>query len=154
MGIDASQIEWLANDEAVELSSYGLSMTLRQMVKLGLLYLQGGLAAENVRIVTEDWVRHSTTAIDDGRGPEAHPDGADDDHGHGHGYQVWLTPFRGDGDYCAMGWGGQRICVFPDADAVLAIQHELSGYATPNKEADDLVDIAAMLLQPAQRARP
>ncbi|KAJ1455962.1 beta-lactamase/transpeptidase-like protein [Pelagophyceae sp. CCMP2097] len=154
LGINASQFNWRANDEAVELSAYGLAMTLRQMVKVGLLYLQGGLAAEDVRVVTEDWVRLSTTAIGDGRGPEAHPDGADDDRGHGYGFQLWLTPFRGAQDYCAMGMGGQRVCVFPDADAVLAIQTRVSGAVTPTSEADDLVDIAAMLLQPAQCARP
>ena len=90
-------------------ASGNLQLRPRDMAKLGYLYLKGGVW-QGKRIVSEAWVRESTRQ-------HAHAPGG------GYGYQWWVRTYASGGKtaeaYGAMGWGGQRIMVFPSLDMVV-----------------------------------
>ena len=83
----------------------GLFLTMTELNKLGLLYLQDG-AWEGRQILTPEWVRESTSfQVPVGRDPE-----------YGYGYLFWGGPhgsFRADGKYC------QLSIILRDKDAVI-----------------------------------
>jgi len=72
------------------------------MAKLGLLYLRRG-EWDGEQIVSSWWVAKATSRK---MGADIFP---------GYGYQWWT----GDGYYCAMGYAGQFIYVFPRLDMVV-----------------------------------
>jgi CubicO group peptidase (beta-lactamase class C family) len=88
--------------------------TLRDYGRVGLLMLGGG-ALGGRRVVSEDWVKRSTTADADYLRPGQWPDGRPRT---GYGYQWWLAP---DGAYLAIGIYGQAIYVNP-AKRVVVVQ--------------------------------
>ena len=97
-----TDVEWQADAQGVNWGHDRLYMRPRNMAKLSLLFLRGG-EWDDQRIVSEEWVREATT-----RKMSA-------DIFLGYGYQWWT----GDGFYCAMGYAGQFIYVFPGRDMVV-----------------------------------
>lgn len=90
----------------------GMQMTLRDMSKLGQVYLKRGKYHDTV-IVSEDWIKLSSSKQIETKDKE--------DVWHcGYGYQFWMCPyenaFRADGKY------GQLTVVFPDSGFVFGIQ--------------------------------
>jgi CubicO group peptidase (beta-lactamase class C family) len=90
----------------------GLALRSRDLLKLGQLYLQGGVWQGN-RIVSEEWVQTSTR-------PHVSVDEATQ-----YGYLWWLREFQcGERKYAAylmQGNGGNKIAVFPELDAVVVL---------------------------------
>jgi CubicO group peptidase (beta-lactamase class C family) len=107
LGITTYQWDFI-NPDMIHASG-NLQMRPRDMAKLGYLYLKGGVW-QGKRILSEEWVREST------RQHVRVPLG-------GYGYQWWLRTYYSGGKavdaYAAMGWGGQRIMVFPSLDMVV-----------------------------------
>jgi CubicO group peptidase (beta-lactamase class C family) len=96
----------------------GLYIRPRDELKLGQLYLSGGIW-HGTRIVSEDWVRRSTTAYST-FDPQTNYDAP---HEYGFGWhinhlQVGSRVFRA---YNAGGNGGQIVMVIPDLDLVVGI---------------------------------
>jgi CubicO group peptidase (beta-lactamase class C family) len=96
----------------------GLYLRPRDELKIGQLYLSGGMW-HSTRIVSEDWVRQSTTAYSTFN-PQTNYDAP---HEYGFGWhinrlQVGDRVFRA---YSAGGNGGQSIMVIPDLDLVVSI---------------------------------
>ncbi len=96
----------------------GLYLRPRDELKLGQLYLSGGIW-HGTRIVSEDWVRQSTTAYST-FDPQTNYDAP---HEYGFGWhinrlQVGDQVFRA---YSAGGNGGQIVMVVPDLDLVVSI---------------------------------
>ena len=96
----------------------GLYLRPRDELKLGQLYLSGGLW-HGKRVVSEDWVRQSTT-VSSTFDPQTDYDAP---HEYGFGWHinqlhVGDQTFR---EYSAGGNGGQIIMVIPDLDLVVAI---------------------------------
>ena len=96
-----------------------LSLTLREMVKLGQLYLQNGYSG-NDQILSTEWISKATTfKINTG-----------DDEEYGalnyYGYLWWLPDEEGS-IYAAEGLGGQIIAVFPEYDLVIGAQSNAYG---------------------------
>ena len=91
-------------------ASGNLQLRPRDMAKFGSLYLNGG-EWQGQRIVSREWVEASTQ-------PHARPRG-----GGGYGYQWWLRSYDFGSEqiqaFFAAGWGGQRICIFPDLEMVV-----------------------------------
>jgi len=114
MGITEDDVTW---DGAT--SAYGIYTSPRVMAKLGALFLQKGMASEVTRVVSQEWVDDS--AFDHLNGQAW---------GSGYGYQWWIDT-GGAGSYCAVGAGGQYICVYDELDAVIAL--------TTNDNSDDAV---------------
>jgi len=98
-------------------SAFGLHYTPRALAKLGLLYLQQGLAAPDVRIVSKEWVTASTT---NKLGPDDKPD--NNAPLNGYGYQWYI----GENIYMAIGGGGQLLAVYPDENMVVSIMTSLN----------------------------
>jgi CubicO group peptidase (beta-lactamase class C family) len=104
---------WDAGYQNISDGSVGLYLNLRDMVKLGQLYLQGGLSGSE-QIISSDWVQRATnvqTATDWGY----------------YGYLWWLLDDLGT-SYSAQGLGGQVIAVYPEYDLVIGAQSEVDWY--------------------------
>jgi CubicO group peptidase (beta-lactamase class C family) len=81
----------------------GLYLTGADLAKIGYLYLNGGVW-DHKRLISESWVRESVTpAIDTGW------------QGLKYGFKWWLQPTQKGTGYIwhAIGFGGQRLMVFP-----------------------------------------
>jgi CubicO group peptidase (beta-lactamase class C family) len=95
-------------------TSGGASLRPRDMAKLGLLYLGGGVW-KGTRILSSEWVARSVQM--------AVPLEGDYRSLYGYGFNWWLGLSRfGEGMepyFRAAGWGGQNIFVYPGLDLVL-----------------------------------
>ena len=103
MGI--SRYDWGADPQGVSTGMAGLSLTLRDLAKLGYLYLNNG-TWDTSELIPADWVTECTY-------PHfMFP------YGEGYGYQWWIDiPVNG---YSMRGAGGMRVFVLPDQDLILA----------------------------------
>ena len=86
----------------------GLYLTGEDLAKLGYLYLQAGIWAGK-RVVSEEWVKQSTTSQVDTGLP-----------GMGYGFKWWLYGGKNGGPpvWMALGIGGQRLFVFPETQLI------------------------------------
>jgi CubicO group peptidase (beta-lactamase class C family) len=100
LGIE--DVEWESDPQGVNWGHDRLYMRPRDMAKLGLLFLGSG-EWDGEQIVPADWVAEATARK---MAADLFP---------GYAYQWWT----GDGYYCAMGYAGQFIYVFPDRDMVV-----------------------------------
>lgn len=97
---------WESDPRGYTFGAGGLFLTLSEMHKLGLLYLQGGLW-DGKRLIPEEWVMESTR--------RQVPTGAEKDYGYG--YLFWGGPynsFRADGKY------SQLSIILRDKNAVIS----------------------------------
>jgi len=109
--------EW-ANPDGDEPLGFGLWLRTRDLLKIGELYLDGGVY-DGRRILDESWVeaawtRHSHAGNSD-YSPEMN---------WGYGYQWWRSIFTDTGGrnwhlFFASGWGSQVIFVLPELDLVV-----------------------------------
>jgi len=97
----------------------GVYLRPRDALKLGQLYLDGGLW-NGVRIVSKEWVRRSTTAY--GTFARSVVEG-DVNHQYGWGWHIhhYTIDGRTYREYAAEGNGGQFVMVFPDLDLVVGV---------------------------------
>ncbi len=103
MGI--SNYEWGADPQGVSTGMAGLSLTLRDLAKLGYLFLNNG-SWNGMQLIPAEWVTECT-----------HPF-FEFNYGEGYGYQWWIDiPING---YSMRGAGGMRLFVLPEQDLILA----------------------------------
>jgi len=88
-----------------EFTGAGFNATLRDYARFGQMMLNGGRANGN-RILSEKWVKESTTPVGEEEGPMG-----------GYGYQWWTAP--GSPAYMAIGLQGQYIYVDPETRTVV-----------------------------------
>lgn len=105
-------VPWQTDRQGRAIGGWGLSLTAREMAKLGLLYLHEG-AWEGEQIVPAAWVEQSTTQ---------HIQGEDEEHGYG--FQWWIIPELSPRAFAALGLKGQRILVVPELDLVVVFASE------------------------------
>jgi CubicO group peptidase (beta-lactamase class C family) len=100
---------WVLRPDFVYASG-DVSLRLRDMAKLGQLYLQGGVW-EGEQVVPAEWVEASASPYFTFPSPW---------HGHrGYSYGWWpMTAEYGAGAFAASGWGEQAIIVLPEFDMV------------------------------------
>ena len=104
---------WVKDRQHNSVGGWGLTLTVRDMARFGLLYLRSG-SWKSRAVLPEAWVGESTErqvefSLPGGRGA--------------YGYLWWLR----DDDlraYAAMGDGGSIICCLPDHDVVVAVSAE------------------------------
>jgi CubicO group peptidase (beta-lactamase class C family) len=120
-GITVSR--WDADPEGVNFGGSEMLLTTREMLKLGILYLQGGKVGDR-QIVPADWVAASATKQIEVAMPvyQHMVPGLT-----GYGYFWWLRSGAGQEMYCALGLGGQFIVVVPRLDLVIAGTSALDG---------------------------
>jgi CubicO group peptidase (beta-lactamase class C family) len=98
----------------------GLYLMPRDLAKIGLLYLRDGVW-EDTRILPVGWVTASTTAqVTTGGDPR----------GLDYGFQWWVERNAARASYAAVGYGGQRLVVIPDAD-IIAVFTGWTIFGTP-----------------------
>jgi CubicO group peptidase (beta-lactamase class C family) len=110
--LNISRSEWVYTPLGSASTAGGLSLTCRDLLKLGQLYLNSG-TWNGKRIVSEGWVKISTR-------PHVRVDDETE-----YGYFWWLKKFGPAAQkfpaYCMLGNGGNKVCVFPDLDMVVVI---------------------------------
>ena len=117
MGIDSLQWETFPNGEIG--AAAGLHLRSRDMLKLGVAYLKGGVW-NGESILSEDWVRKSSCVYGNNTGIKIP---IEDSGRNGYGYTWWVSEVGGYGNKTAMyranGWGGQVIMVLPQKEMVV-----------------------------------
>jgi CubicO group peptidase (beta-lactamase class C family) len=97
--------EWGADPQGISTGMAGLSLTLRDLAKVGYLYLNNG-TWDGLQLVSADWIAECTYPC------FIFPTGD------GYGYQWWIDiPING---YSMRGAGGMRVFVLPEQDLILA----------------------------------
>jgi CubicO group peptidase (beta-lactamase class C family) len=104
---------WISDADGYLEGATSLSLTARDMAKIGALYLQHGRWGDK-QIVSEDFVRDSTAKHNEG-GPPVHA---------AYGYFWWVTSKTDPDAFFAAGHNSQLIYVAPKRDLVVAIAAE------------------------------
>ena len=102
---------WEADPQGHHIAGGGIHMTLTDMLKLGQVYLNGGVW-HGRRIVGEEWVRMASSKQIDIPVTKIWTCG--------YGFQFWMSPYPG--AYRADGAYGQITTVLPDQGLVVAVQ--------------------------------
>jgi CubicO group peptidase (beta-lactamase class C family) len=110
MGI--TEFNWPTDPQGIDWGHGFLVLSPHDMAKLGYLYLQDGVW-DGERLVPSEWIDAATS-----------PGVVDY-----YGYQWWVEP---DG-YCAIGWGGQVTCVYPDDELIVAMTGGESSMTTVSR---------------------
>ena len=112
-----SGVTWEKSEQGVVAGGWGLSVSMTDMMKLGLLYLHHGVY-EGKRILSEEWIAEASSAVIDNHNwnPDAGVDWLK-----GYGYQFWRCK---PGYYRADGAFGQYIIVADELDTVIAVKSE------------------------------
>jgi CubicO group peptidase (beta-lactamase class C family) len=105
-----SLARWTRDPQGIYFGGNEMSMSPRQMIAFGELYLNRGRVGER-QVVSAGWVETSCVPRTRSR--------FDRDREYGYGW--WIQDFGGDRACFAWGFGGQYIMVFPDLDLVVAI---------------------------------
>ena len=100
---------WLTDKRGYSYGGVGLHLSARDMVKIGVLYLQRGVY-DGEQIVPADWIDASTRAQVSTH--DAVP------YLREYGYFWWLGQTESHQFYCANGYGGQFIVTVPDLNLV------------------------------------
>jgi CubicO group peptidase (beta-lactamase class C family) len=119
--LDIGPTEWFTDDHGEAIAASGLRMTPRDLTRIGVIMLKGGMWGDR-QIVPAQWIERSTSPM------------VDIDETRQYGYQWYLSKFgftistrpRWDRSqlqpvWYAAGNGGQRLYVFPGLDLVVAI---------------------------------
>jgi CubicO group peptidase (beta-lactamase class C family) len=116
LGIDSFDW-WQRFENGVFETGGGLKMTPRDMVKIGVTFLNSGVW-NGKQIISEQWVEKSATPFSGNHGINV----SGQDSGRlGYSYSWWTKEYsdKGINIYYAGGWGGQRIMVFPELNSVI-----------------------------------
>ena len=115
MGIVNSQ--WQPTPLGLVMTGGGLRLSSQDLLKLGQLYLNGGIWQE-ARVVSKQWVENSTR-------PHARIQDSEYVKDTEYGYLWWLKSFGPAGkhfpSYNMLGNGGNKISVFPSLDMVTVL---------------------------------
>jgi CubicO group peptidase (beta-lactamase class C family) len=115
-----TKVLWEKDPNGYCIGGWGLSMTARDMVKFGSLYLKNGIY-RGTQIIPSEWIKSSTTENTGMIG--TYYSGWNNAYGYGYLWWVRRLDDKIDIPY-AMGHGGQRIVFIPNANAVLVTQAE------------------------------
>jgi CubicO group peptidase (beta-lactamase class C family) len=118
--LEITRIKWETDPKGYYIGGWGLSMTAKDMVKFGTLYLNNGIYGGN-RLIPAEWIKSSTTEKTGMIGTYY----SGWNKAYGYGYLWWVRRLDNKIDIpFAMGHGGQRIVVMPNVHAVMVTQAE------------------------------
>ena len=113
-----SDHNWSTDKQGSNNGAAGLRLTPQDMLKIGILYLNGGIY-NNTQFVTRSWITKATTAkITTGT---VIPFASD------YGYLWWNGRAHSRNYFFANGWGGQFIFVVPELSLIVVASNEWSG---------------------------
>ncbi len=107
-----TDISWRRCADGRCVGGAGLHVCSDDIVKLGQMYLSGGVY-QGRRILSEEWIREASSYVSD-NSCNGTPDWCS-----GYGYQLWLNSrggYRGDGAF------GQLLVILPKQDMFVAVQ--------------------------------
>jgi CubicO group peptidase (beta-lactamase class C family) len=113
-------VDWEENLLSVNTGGWGLRLKTEDMARVGQLYLQKGNWNGN-QILPAAWIEEATKEKIFRNPGLAQSKKDSSDWEQGYGYQIWICRHHA---YRADGAFGQYIIVFPEQDAVIAIQAE------------------------------
>jgi CubicO group peptidase (beta-lactamase class C family) len=117
LGIDS--VYWYHFDNGVFACDGSIAMTPRDMLKIGVTFLNDGIW-NGQRIISKEWVEKSRTTYGNNTGIRIP---IDDTGKNGYAYTWWTNEVTGGGKesevFQASGWGGQEIIVLKDLDMVV-----------------------------------
>lgn len=120
---------WVIDNQGNEFTAAGLSASLVDYAKFGLLFLHNGKLNDK-QLISEEWVKKSITPD----APHLLPglnDNSNNDFGYG--FQWWV--FEGDeGEYAAMGIYNQLIYINPKHNIIIVKSAANNNYGTTNDE--------------------
>ena len=121
---------WAIDGEGMEVAMGGMSVSLRDMARLGRLYLHEG-NWNGTPIVPAKWVKDSVTPS----APHLMPgfDNPGSDTPYGYGFQ-WWTPSHPRGDFMASGIYHQFIYIDPTTNIIIAKTSANQGYTDPKNK--------------------
>lgn len=130
---------WQTDGLDMEMAMGGLNVALRDMARMGRLYLHKG-EIDGQRIVPESWVSASITPD----APHLMPgeDNPDSSNPNGYGYQ-WWTPINPHGDFFAAGIYYQYIYIDPTTNVVIAKTSSDQKFTDPNEPRKKDLQVAA-----------
>ena len=139
LGIEPVEWSWI-NDDVIYAGG-DQYLTPREMLKFGVTYLDDGMW-DGQQIVPKQWVAHSATPYPgiSWRNNPLNPIPPDDGTWgrRGYAYTWWTHEFSHAGEkipsYWATGFGGQKIIIFPDQDAVVVFTSGNYNMASTNAE--------------------
>ena len=99
---------WISDPGGNTIGGWGMTITPRDMVRFGFLYLNHG-SWENEQVISKSWVDESTA-------PNAND----------YGYLWWLKEKDNVFTYSAAGYGGNHIYCVPGKDLVVAVTSKLA----------------------------
>ena len=135
---------WHQDPQGYHIGGFGLSLTARDLAKIGFLYLNNGYW-NSQSIVPENWVKESTSLqIEAFRSPL---------YGRfGYGYHWWVKKVDGVDSFRAWGRRGQYIVIVPELDLVIAVTSQTAMPHPPTSiHYSPLFDIVAAAVK---RKRP
>jgi CubicO group peptidase (beta-lactamase class C family) len=124
---------WPTDPQGHHVGFAGLTLSARDMAKLGRLWLDEG-RWEGRQLVSAAWVEEATQQHVSIGGES------------GFGYQWWVTTADGHPAYAALGSGGQLLEVVPALGLVVVVS---STQAVGNAEADSYLELVATHIAPA-----
>ena len=117
LGIDS--VYWYQFENGTFACDGTFKITPRDMLKIGITFLNGGIWNEQ-RIISKEWVEKSKTTYKNNTGIKIP---IDDTGKNGYAYTWWTNEISGSGKsaklFQASGWGGQEIIVIPDLNMVV-----------------------------------
>jgi CubicO group peptidase (beta-lactamase class C family) len=114
-------VPWPEDPTGNSYGGWGLELTSRQMVQLGLLYLHHGRWLGK-QVVPASWVAASTAKEVDTHATGSSTSASGYPPWRGYGYLWWRYPRTQPGGFMAVGRGGQYIIVWPKLDLVVVIK--------------------------------
>jgi CubicO group peptidase (beta-lactamase class C family) len=118
LGIDSFDW-WNRFENGVIEAASGLKMTPRDMIKVGVTFLNNGIW-NGRRIISELWLEKSTTAFPVNQDIDVP---GEDGEKLGYAYSWWTKQYSNSGQtinmFIALGWGGQKIMVLPEVNMVV-----------------------------------
>lgn len=105
LGIRKRDYKWHKNKDGLSTGFHGIRMTATAWLKLGVLYLQNGMANKHDQLINQDWIDRTFTIGDEFADVPF-------------GYLWWI---EGDDVYCSKGLGGQRMCISTKRDRAIVV---------------------------------
>jgi CubicO group peptidase (beta-lactamase class C family) len=117
--LEIDSVYWYQFENGVFACDGSIRMTPRDMLKIGICFLNNGMWKEQ-RLISEAWIKHSSVPYKNNHGIKVP---IDDTGKNGYAYTWWTNNLKKDGKqtplFQASGWGGQEIIVIPDLDMVV-----------------------------------
>jgi CubicO group peptidase (beta-lactamase class C family) len=132
---------WQRDPQGIYFGGNEMYLTPREMLKVGTLYLAGGVAPGGKRVLSRAWIDSSAV-----------PRTVSPWNGNRYGYGWWIREARGHRVLYAWGYGGQFIFVVPTLDLVVVTTSDPDAASRDGGHLDAIYALLADEIVPAAAA--